>query len=517
MTVLLHDVFAFHAAARPGATFAVDGARTITYGEAHDTARRVAGALVRSGVGPGDRFGYAGPNSIEHALVYYAASMVGAVPVPLNARLTPAEMAFVLADAGAEVLLADGGVAAAVGATAEVRARVAVGAPVDGWLAWDHWIDGDPVASDHPRPSPDATLYQMYTSGTTGSPKGVLLSHRAVLANCAQVTAGVATGTSVGDRWLIVAPLFHAAAVITAFSCVIGGGCLVIHRGFDPARVVDALRDDRISLTTLVPAMIQACLAVPGVDAQPYPDLRSIAYGGSAIAEPVLRRALDVFGCDFYQGFGQTESSAGLTYLTETDHRLALDGRPELLASCGRPLAATEIRVVDEAGHAVPAGTIGEIVARGPQLMDGYWNRPEETAAALAGGWLHTGDLGFLDDAGYLTVCDRRSDMIVSGGENVSSREVESVLASHPSVADVAVIAVPHERWGESVHAVVVAAPGRTVGLDELVAHCEPRLARFKVPRSVQVVDALPRNAGGKVLKNVLREPHWAAHGRGVG
>lgn len=517
MTVLLHDVFAFHAAVRPDAVFAVDGARTVTYGAAHDTARRMAGALVRGGVGPGDRFGYVGPNSIEHAIVYYAASMTGAVPVPLNTRLTPAEMAFVLADSGARALLADAGVAATLGGAIEVPVRVAIGAPVDGWLRWDEWLDGEPIAVDHPRPSADATLYQMYTSGTTGSPKGVLLSHRAVLANCAQVTAGVAKGVDVGDRWLIVAPLFHAAAVITAFNCVSGGGCLVIHRGFDPARVVDAMRHDHIALTTLVPAMIQACLAVPGVDAHPYPDLQSIAYGGSAIAEPVLRRAIDVFGCDFYQGYGQTESSAGLTYLTEADHRAALDGRPELLASCGRALPGTALRVVDEHDVDVPVGTVGEIVARGPQMMDGYWNRPGDTAAALVDGWLHTGDLGFLDDAGYLTVCDRRSDMIVSGGENVSSREVESVLASHPAIVDVAVIAVPHERWGEAVHAVVVATPGHDVELDALVEHCEAQLARFKTPRSMELVDALPRNAGGKVLKNVLRAPHWVAHGRGVG
>jgi acyl-CoA synthetase (AMP-forming)/AMP-acid ligase II len=383
-------------------------------------------------------------------------------------------------------------------------------------MAWDRWIDGDALPAEHPRPDPDATLYQMYTSGTTGSPKGVVLSHRAVLANCAQVAAGVATGVDVGDRWLIVAPLFHAAAVITAFGCVHRGGCLVIHRGFDPARVVEALQRDRIALSTLVPAMIQACLAVPGVDRHDYPDLQSIAYGGSAIAEPVLRRAMEVFGCDFYQGFGQTESSAGLTYLTETDHRSALAGRPELLASCGRPLPGTEIRIVDDTGAPVPVGAVGEIVARGPQLMDGYWNRPDATADTLAGGWLHTGDLGFVDAAGYVTVCDRRADMIVSGGENVASREVESVLLPHPAVADVAVIAVPDERWGEAVHAVIVLAPGQVVELDDLVAHCDGRLARFKVPRSLEVTEEIPRNASGKVLKSALRAPHWAGHARGV-
>jgi acyl-CoA synthetase (AMP-forming)/AMP-acid ligase II len=515
--VLLHDVFEFHARSRPDLLFAVDGARTLTYGEALQTARRVAGALVRSGVGPGDRFGFIGPNSVEHALVYYAASMVGAVPVPLNPRLAPAEMALALDDAGAQAVVADAEVAALIDGTIEVPVRVAVGAPLEGWVAWDRWIDGGALPAEHPRPGPDDTLYQMYTSGTTGSPKGVVLSHRAVLANCAQVTAGVATGVDVGDRWLIVAPLFHAAAVITAFNCVIGGGCLVIQRGFDPALVVDALRRDRIALTTLVPAMIQACLAVPGVDGAGYPDLQSIAYGGSAIAEPVLRRAMEVFDCDFYQGFGQTESSAGLTYLTEADHRTALTGRPELLASCGRPLPGTEIRIVDDTGAPVPVGTVGEIVARGPQLMDGYWNRPEETADALADGWLHTGDLGFVNEEGNLTVCDRRTDMIVSGGENVASREVESVLLAHPSVADVAVIAVPHERWGEAVHAVVVPAPGQVVELDVLVAHCGGLLAGFKAPKSLEVTDAIPRNASGKALKSTLRERHWAGHERAVG
>ena len=514
--MLLHDVFEFHARNRPDLVFAVDGARTLSYGAALETARRVGGALVRSGVGPGDRFGFAGPNSVEHAVVYYAASMVGAVPVPLNPRLAPPEIAFVLADSGAKALIADAEVAVQLHGSIDLPVRVAVGPPPDGWLAWESWIDGDPRPGTPLRVSPDATLYQMYTSGTTGSPKGVVLSHRAVLANCAQVTAGVGTGVDVGDRWLIVAPLFHAAAVITAFNCVNGGGCLVIHRGFDPARVVDALHRDRIALTTLVPAMIQACLAVPGVDDHDYPDLQSIAYGGSAIAEPVLRRAMDVFGCDFYQGFGQTESSAGLTYLTETDHRRALDGHPDLLASCGRPLPATEIRIVDDVGAGVPAGTIGEIVARGPQLMDGYWNRPDETASTLAGGWLHTGDLGFVDADGHLTVCDRRSDMIVSGGENVASREVESVLLAHPAVADVAVIAVPHERWGEAVHAVVVPAPGHAVALDALVRHCSGSLARFKAPQSLELTDAIPRNAGGKILKTALREPHWVGRERRV-
>ncbi len=521
VSLLLHDVFEFHATTRPDLVFAVDGARTVTYREARDLAHRMVGALQLTGLGPGDRFGYVGANSVEHVVAYYAASMAGVVPVPLNPRLAPVEMAFMLADSGAKALIADVEVAASIGSMLDdvdaLSVRVALGpeAESDGWTAWDNWLAEAPAAAPARLDAGDV-LYQMYTSGTTGRPKGVLLTHRSVLANCAQVTAGVATGVDVGDRWLIVAPLFHAAAVITAFNCVIGGGCLVLQRGFDPSRVVEALHAEAIALTTLVPAMIHACLGVPGVDERDYPDLQSIAYGGSAIAEPVLRRAMEVFGCDFYQGFGQTESSAGLTYLTEADHRAAMSGRPELLTSCGRPLPGTEIRIVDDDDRAVAPGAVGEIVARGPQLMDRYWNRPHETATTLRGGWLHTGDLGFVDAAGYLSVCDRRSDMIVTGGENVASREVESVLLEHPDVADVAVIAVPHERWGEAVHALVVARPGADVGLDVLVEHCAARLAHFKAPRSLDVVDAIPRNAGGKILKAQLRERHWAAQPRGV-
>jgi acyl-CoA synthetase (AMP-forming)/AMP-acid ligase II len=262
--------------------------------------------------------------------------------------------------------------------------------------------------------------------------------------------------------------------------------------------------------------MIQACLTVPGVADRPYPTLQAIAYGGSAIAEPTLRRAMEVFGCDFYQGFGQTESSAGLTYLTEVDHRRALDGHPALLASCGRALPGTQISIVDEAGRPVPVGEVGEIIAHGPQLMPGYWNRPEDTARALRGGWLWTGDAGSLDADGYLTVRDRIRDMIVSGGENVYPREVENVLISHPAVAEAAVIGVPDDRWGEAVHAVIVPAGDAALDVDDVLAQCRARLADFKVPRGVTLVVELPRNAMGKVRKDELRAPHWSGRHRGV-
>ncbi len=314
-----------------------------------------------------------------------------------------------------------------------------------------------------------------------------------------------------------MAPLYHAAAAITALGSVALGASLVIHEDFDPAAVVRALSEDGITRTTLVPAMIQACLVfVPDVAERRYDDLRLIVYGASPIAAETLKRAMQVFGCDFTQAYGMTETTAVLTLLGPEDHRRALAESPKLLLSAGRPLPGTEIRIVDADDRPVPAGTIGEIVGRGPQLMRGYWNLPEASAEALRGGWMHTGDAGILDDEGYLYIQDRTKDMIVSGGENVYPREIEDVLFEHPSVADVAVIGVPDENWGESVKAVVVLREGETATAEEIMEFCRGRLAGYKRPRSVDFSAALPRNASGKILKKDLREKYWAGHTRRV-
>jgi len=268
----------------------------------------------------------------------------------------------------------------------------------------------------------------------------------------------------------------------------------------------------------LVPAMIQFCLvAVPDVRERRYDDLRMIVYGASPIAEQTLRDALEVFQCDFLQGYGMTETTAAVTYLMPADHRRALAGEPHLLLAAGRALLGTEIRIVDDDDRPVPNGTIGEIVARGPQLMRGYWNLAEASAQALRGGWMHTGDAGTLDDEGFVFVQDRVKDMIVSGGENVYPREVEEVLYQHPAVAEAAVIAVPSEQWGEEVKAVIVRKADTDVSAADLVDFCKGRLGGYKRPRSVDFVEALPRNPSGKVLKKELREPYWRGHGRRVG
>jgi fatty-acyl-CoA synthase len=263
--------------------------------------------------------------------------------------------------------------------------------------------------------------------------------------------------------------------------------------------------------------MIQACLvAVPDVAERSYEDLRQIAYGASPISEQTLCRAIEVFGCDFVQGYGMTETTAVLTLLGAEEHRRAVKDRPELLLSCGRPILGTELRVVDERDRPLPAGAIGQIVARGPQLMSGYWNMPDASREALAGGWMHTGDAGTLDAEGYVYIQDRVKDMIVSGGENVYPREVENALFEHPAVGDVAVLGVPDERWGEAVKAIVVLREGRSASARDLVDFCRGKLAGYKLPRSIDFVAALPRNPSGKVLKTQLREPYWAGRQRRV-
>jgi acyl-CoA synthetase (AMP-forming)/AMP-acid ligase II len=263
--------------------------------------------------------------------------------------------------------------------------------------------------------------------------------------------------------------------------------------------------------------MIQACLVfVPDIAERNYETLQRITYGASPIAEETLRRAAQVFGCEFFQGYGMTETTAVVSYLLNADHQRALKDKPDLLLSAGRPLPGTEVRVVDEDDTPLPIGEIGEIIARGPQMMRGYWNLPDESAAALRGGWMHTGDAGVLDEDGYIYIQDRVKDMIVSGGENIYPRVIEDVLFKHPAVADAAVIGVPHEQWGETVKAIVVIKDGTEASEEEIIEFCRDKLGGYERPRSVDFVKALPRNPTGKVLKRQLREPYWAGQKRRV-
>ncbi len=516
----LHDFLDYWARLQPEAEFAVQGTRRVTWGEATADVNRLAHALTGAGLRTGDRAAILAKNSIEYLYAYFAASKAGVVLVPLNYRLAPPEWAYIVNDARPRVLLAAGPYRDAVDALRpglpSVERFVSLDpSPPAGWEDYHAWVVGQPASPPGQEVAESDEVYQMYTSGTTGRPKGAVLQQRAVATNIVQ--SGLAFGVAPGERCLAAVPLFHAGVVPTAFTPLARGGSLYLLADFTPDEAVRALSEEGVAFATLVPAMLQACLVgVPDVAERRYDALRLLHYGASPIAEPTLRRAMAVFRCGFIQSYGMTEATQALTYLTPVDHERALAGHPDLLLAAGRPAAGTEIRVVDRDDHAVPPGTPGEIVARGPQLMRGYWNRPEASAEALRGGWLHTGDIGVVDADGYLYVQDRLKDMIVSGGENVYPRAVEDVLFGHPAVADAAVIGVPDERWGETVKAIVVLRAGMRASEGEIVDFCRGRLGGFERPRSVDFVDALPRNPSGKVLKRVLREPYWASRERRV-
>jgi len=517
----LFDHLDWHARERPGNPFAWFAGQEITYGEAQARANQIANALLAEGLAPGARVAFLAKNCTEYALFYFGAAKAGVVPVPLNFRLAPAEWSYIVNDSGAELLFARGPLVAAIdpirGELGSVKRFLAIDAPPPkGWEAYETWVSRNPASSPDCHVPNSADAYQMYTSGTTGRPKGAVLQHCAVTANAAQI--GTVTTLGYGDRYLVVAPMYHAAAAVSSFWIVSEGGCLYILEDFFPAEVVRVLSEERIVAGTLVPAMIQACLVgVPEVAKRRYESLKTIIYGASPIAVETLRRAIEVFGCGFAQGFGMTETTAAATFLLTTDHERALRDKPELLLSCGRPLPGTEVKIAGPDDREVPRGEIGEILVRGPQIMRGYWNLESASAEALRGGWMHTGDAAIMDDEGYVYIQDRVKDMIVSGGENVYPREVEDVLFKHPAVADAAVIGVPDAQWGEAVKAIVVLRAGAQATEAELIDHARKSLAAYKRPRTVDFIAELPRNPSGKVLKKDLREPFWKGHSRRVG
>ena len=515
----LHDYVDYWAAEQPDRELVLHEERPLSYRAAAGASKRLANALVERGIASGDRVAILSKNCPEYLVVYLAASRVGAAVVPLNYRLAPPEWEHILADARPGVVFAGSGFVEPLQPIRDAMGDSCVWASLDGlvagWESYQAWLAAGAESKPEFNGAEDSPIVQLYTSGTTGRPKGAVISHRAVTANLLQISCPVRP--SPGDRHLGVAPLFHAAVVPSAFTALASGGAIRLMNDFDPERVLRVLSEEHITCAVLVAAMIQACVAA-GSDAAPtrFPSLRLVYYGASPIASETLKGGAEMFGCGFIQSYGMSEATQTVSFLNELDHRRALAGEANLLLSAGRPALGTDVRVVNLEDAAVPAGSVGEIVVRGPQLMSGYWQLPRETADVLRGGWLHTGDLGSLDESGYLYVQDRLKDMIVTGGENVYPRAVEEVLYSHPAVADAAVIGVPDERWGETVKAVVVVRPGMTASAQDVMDFCAGKLGGFERPRSVDFVTALPRNASGKVLKRDLRQPYWAGRTRQV-
>lgn len=490
----------------------IDG-RTWTWRELQDRVHRLAAALRAAGIGPGDRIAVLDLNHPSCIELTLACAQIGAANAVVNFRLAPPEIVYVINDAAAKLLFVGPEFAAAAESlrakAPTVEQLVRIGGPDDEYEALLAAHEPDPQV--HPAARGDCFV-QLYTSGTTGFPKGAMLTHGSMLAHADDVFAS--RSVSPDAVLQVPMPLFHVGGTSHAFLGLTAGARLVIVRIPDPAALLENLERERITHTFVVPALMAGMAAVPGAAERDYSALEVLSYGASPMPLPVMRACIALFPGVLQQVYGMTEASGMISLLGPADHEdPAVAHR---LISAGTPIPGVEIEVRDPAtGEEVPTGAAGEICVRTAQLMAGYWRRPDASAAAITDdGWLRSGDGGHVDADGYIYVTDRIKDMIISGGENIYPAEIERVLAEHPDVGDVAVIGVPDDRWGEVGKAVVVAAPGATVDRDALLAYCREHLASFKCPKSVDVVAELPRNPTGKVLKKDLRAPYWEGHER---
>lgn len=504
----------------PGRIAVIDGATRHSWDEHRDRVVRLAGALREIGASDGVRVAILARNGACFTECLFATWWAGGAVVPMNTRWSADEMAFALDDCGARILFLDadflpllGAIRAGAGALVTV---VVVGGGEDaaGLTGYEDLIAQGRPCADAMRGGEDlAGLF--YTGGTTGFPKGVMLPHRALWYNAMAIAAEL--GLDRETVWLHAAPMFHLADFTSNTAIALVGGCHVYIPAFDPEAALAAIESHGVNSTILVPTMLARILDHPGFAPARTASLRRLLYGASSMPEGLLRKALGAMPhVRFFQGYGQTEMGPGVTILAPGDHVLA-GPKSARLRSAGLPTIGCEVRILDQAGEPVPRGTIGEIAARSPGMMLGYWNRPEQTRAVLMDGWVRTGDAGYQDAEGFIHVVDRLKDMIVTGGENVFCAEVESAISTHPAVGAVAVIGIPSAQWGEAVHAIVIPRPAAAVTQEDIIAHCRARIAGYKCPRSVSVrAEPFPLSGAGKVLKRELRAPFWQDRERGV-
>jgi long-chain acyl-CoA synthetase len=496
----------------------LDVARSYTWSEFGERVGRAAGALMAQGVAPGARFAVLARNGFRFEELKWAGLWLGAVPVPLNWRLAPPELAMTLEDAGAAALLVEDRFQSALdhAALAPWKSKAVVIGDIAGpnLGAYEEMLArAAPPPPADPAPDDDAML--IYTGGTTGRSKGVRLTHTNLLSN------GVAFGLAIGARreqtYLHAAPMFHAADLL-AMGWFLQGAAQCFLPAFSPASFLDAIQQFRVGAVVTVPTMLIATVSDPDFVKFDTSSLKTLIYGAAPMAVEWIERVAEAFpAVNFANSYGLTETAPDLTVFDPGEFRTAIEraratgDRTGPLTSVGKPNVLNEIKIVDSGGNEAKPGESGELLARGPNIMKGYWNRPEETAAALKDGWLHTGDVARIDEGGYVYLLDRMKDMVITGGENVYSSEVEAVLHRHPAVAEAAIIGLPDERLGETVMAVIVPKPGAAPSEDEIAQHCRRSLGGYKIPRRFAFIERLPRSAMGKVLKSDLRKSYGRA------
>ena len=510
---LTFDEFIRHwADDRPERTAIREGDRAFTYAELEERTARVATALIAAGLKKGDRIAWIGKNSDLYFTLFFGAARAGIVMAPIGWRLSPVEWAFVVNDTRAKIVFAGAGFD-------EVQSQLS------GKLQHDPQIIGeaearalidDTVRADFAASQPNDAVLQLYTSGTTGNPKGAVLSNRNLFALRKHSNEADMPYTKWDDdeAILVAMPCAHIGGTGLGIMSLAAGLPGIILAEFNPDGVFDAVEQHGVTRFFIVPAALQMLLMHPRCGTVDYARLKYILYGAAPMPLELLRQCIKMFGAQFIQAYGMTETTGTVCMLPPEDHDPEGNKR---MRSAGKPLPGVEIKVVDGEGNEVAVGEVGEVMTRSSNNMLGYWNLPDATSTTMTNdGWIHTGDAGYMDEDGYLYIHDRVKDMIISGGENVYPAEVESAIYGHPDVLEVAVIGVPDDRWGEAVKAVCVPKSGATVDPDSVMDWARERIAAFKVPKSVDIIPALPRNASGKILRRELRAPYWEGRERMV-
>jgi long-chain acyl-CoA synthetase len=516
--MLVSDILARSALLYPRKEALVFGATRLSYRQFDEASNRIANALIGLGVAPGDRVAILAQNCHQYQIAEFGILKAGAAVVPINFRLNAGEIRSILDHAGARTVITSDDyldlLEPLLGGAESARDWISITAPTSRALAFDRIAAEASADPPSVRPREDDLAFIFYTSGTTGRPKGATITHRN-LATSALIGA-LELRVSKDDVALFSIPLFHGGGGSAPFGFFLMGATVVVAQ-WEPERIAEIVERERIRTAVFVPAMILTLLDSPGWRRHDIGSLKRIADGAAPMPTTPLRQAIGGWGIDFYNIYGLAESALYLSVLHPEDY--ALEGEAEKvrrLGSVGRQTVGVDIRIVDAEGNDVGVGETGEVIARGANITAGYWSAAEETAAAIRNGWFYTGDVAMWDEERYLYIVDRKKDIIISGGENISSVEVEEILSRHPAVREAAVIGVPDDHWGEAVKAIVVLHDGMTADEKQLIEHCRERLASYKKPRSVEFMSALPRNPAGKVLKNKLREPYWRGYVRRV-
>lgn len=491
--------------------------KTITYEKLVERVNRLADVLQNAGVSSGDRVATIQVNCNEHIEAYFASAQLDAVYVPINFRSTADEIEYMISDSAAKAVIAGERYIELVDKIRPNLSSVSVFIGLDetdetGWLNYEQVIEEASPEGRFPSGDGEDLTMVMFTAGTTGSPKGVMLSHDSfssyILSNVTPADIDQ------NEKNILTVPMYHIAGIQAVMAAIYGGRTLIIQRQFEPVEWMSLVQTEQANRAMMVPTMLKVLMDHPEFDEYDLSSLEVITYGAAPMPLEVIRKAIDKFPeTHFINAFGQTETAATITMLPPEDHILQgseeeIQKKLKRLTSIGKALQDVEVRIVGENGKPVERGETGEIVAKGSRLMKGYWNQEEATAEALRGGWLYTGDLGYMDDDDYIFLSGRAKDFIKRGGEMVSPEEVEQVLHSHPNVDEAAIIGVPDVQWGEQVRAIIVPMEGKIIDKEDIVSYCRDRLASFKKPESVVVVQELPRNPLGKVLKRVLREQY---------